>query len=106
MIVMPISDYPASSDERAQIQVLSERKGEIRRQIENVKDSPLDKETKLHITGRLEREVEGVNAQIRRKTIEKDRKEKIEDMRQEQERLRQKEFQNKEERRNRLDVRA
>jgi hypothetical protein len=77
MITFPISYYPASSDESSQVQVLSERKGEIAEKIEDVQDSGLDESRKAAITDSLKEQSDGLNVQIRRKQAEKDNKEKL-----------------------------
>jgi hypothetical protein len=79
LITMPISDYPASSDETAQMQVLSERKGEITQQIQDVQDSGLDEGSKAAKTDSLREETSNLNVQIRHKQVEKDYKENLVD---------------------------
>jgi hypothetical protein len=77
MITLPMSDYPAPSNESAQMQVLSERKGEIAQQMQNVQDSSLDEGRKTAITDNLKAQSNNLNVEIHHKQVEKDYKEKL-----------------------------
>lgn len=77
MITMPISYYPASSDDNAQIQVMHERRGEIARQMQDVQESGLDEYRKRAITDKLKVQSENLNKQIDRKQAEREYKAKL-----------------------------
>jgi hypothetical protein len=77
MITLPISYYPASSDDNAQIQVMSERKGEIAQKMHEVRDSGLDEYRKRAVTDKLKAQSDSLNREIRRKQADKDYKAKL-----------------------------
>jgi hypothetical protein len=81
MITMPISDYPAASTESAQMQVMSERKGEISQQLQKVQESHVDEEKKAAVTDRLSSESDSLSVSIHRKQAEKNYKEKLDSQR-------------------------
>lgn len=106
MIILSISDYPAPSDERSQIQVLSEEKGEISQKIGNIAGSRLDRETKKAVTNSLKARQSAIDSNIRRKCAEKDYKEKLDAKRRENETLEKDRLEKQEEDTARFDIRA
>ena len=71
MIIMPMSDYPTSSDPVSRMQALSEKKGEISQEMQDVQDSNLDEKSKAAVTDSLSQQSDDVSAQIRHKQSEK-----------------------------------
>mgnify|MGYP001468928171 CR=1 FL=1 len=63
MILMPISDYPASSDDRSQAQVMAERKGELNQERQTVADSSLPPEQKKAAADTIDSETDDVERQ-------------------------------------------
>lgn len=87
MISLPISDYPASSDPVSQIQVLSERKGEITQRLSDVQGSNLPEDKKKAETERLQNSSDDVSAQIRDQQVKKSNNEKLLKAKDEQKRV-------------------
>lgn len=108
MIMLPISEYPASSDDSSQIQVLSERRGEISEDMQNVDESRLDSRAKSAVTQKLQSESAGLAHQIQDKKDHSNYTKSIDSERKTQESVEQKALSKRREaaKEGRLDVKA
>lgn len=70
MISMPISDYPASSSDKAQAQVLTERRGELSQKQQDVEQSNLPPTEKERISNAVGDEIQHVKQQREHKLKE------------------------------------
>lgn len=108
MNIMPMSDYPAPSDENSQIQVLSEEKNEVSGQIHRINSSRLDENDKERLTDSLKSRENGINTDIRAQKDKKAYKNSLEKKRLEQSQLKKQELEKQDTsgKKSRLDVRA
>lgn len=67
MAIMPISDYPAPASDKAQAQVLSERKGELKEKLQAVQQSNLPAAQKEQASDSIGGQISGVERQRQRK---------------------------------------
>ena len=67
MAMMPISAYPALSDDRSQQQVLHERKSELNGQAQAVEQSGMDEREKRSALGKINRDIAATQQDIREK---------------------------------------
>lgn len=64
MVLLPISYYPAPSDDKNQIQVLKERKSELTVQQQDVSQSNLGEQQKQQIIGGIQEKIDAADGEI------------------------------------------
>jgi hypothetical protein len=102
-----MSDYPASSDPASQMQVLSERKGELTEQMQDVEEnSNLDENRKQAMTEHLQQASDNVSARIRNEQRKKDDNKTLDDKRTQTKQFEQKQLEKQQIGGNRIDVHA
>lgn len=90
MAMMPISDYPAPASDKAQAQVLTERKGELNQRLQTIQQSNLPRAEKESQTASVQDQIQDVGQQREHKLREAANKDKqrITDTRQEKQKQR------------------
>lgn len=76
MAMMPISDYPAPASDKSQAQVLAERKGELKQQLQAVQQSNLPQAEKEHVSTSIRDQIEVVDQKHEHKLREAAHQEK------------------------------
>lgn len=76
MVMMPISDYPAPASDKAQAQVLAERKGELNQRLQAVGQSNLPQEEKERLASSIQGQIQDVRQQREHKLREAANKDK------------------------------
>lgn len=76
MAMMPISDYPAPASDKAQAQVLTERKGELNQRLQAIRQSNLPQAEKESQTASVQDQIQDVRQQRDHKLREAANKDK------------------------------
>lgn len=102
-----MSDYPASSDPASQMQVLSEKKGELAGQMQDIEeDGSLDENQKQAMTAHLQQESNDVSVRIRAEQHKKTDEKLLADKREQDKRVEQKQLEKQQFDASRFDIRA
>lgn len=106
MNILPISDYPASSDANSQIQVLSEEKSEISVEIQRINDSGLDSHAKEAAVDSLRARSDNIKQNIRKKQADIDNEKRLDKKRLEKRDFERKQLEKQDADKSRLDIKV